>query len=84
MDTAIQKMHLMSPLQRHQRGSVGQAVSQYMQGLAAKYNIRSISTLALFAGGHEIARQPGAMSAADLMRWVNAMLLKKASETSTK
>lgn len=49
------------------------------QGLAAKYNIRSIPTLAVFAGGREIARQAGAMSAADLMRWVSAALLKTAS-----
>ena len=46
------------------------------QGLAAKYNIRSIPTLAVFAGGREIARQPGAMSAPDLTRWVSAALLK--------
>jgi len=46
------------------------------QGLAAKYNIRSIPTLAVFAGGREIARQPGAMSAPDLARWVSAALLK--------
>lgn len=46
------------------------------QGLAAKYNIRSIPTLAVFAGGREIARQSGAMSAPDLTRWVSAALLK--------
>ena len=46
------------------------------QGLAAKYNIRSIPTLVVFAGGLEIARQPGAMSAPDLARWVSAALLK--------
>ena len=46
------------------------------QGLAAKYNIRSIPTLAVFAGGREMARQPGAMSAPDLARWVSAALLK--------
>ena len=46
------------------------------QGLAAKFNIRSIPTLAVFAGGREITRQPGAMSANDLMRWVSAALLK--------
>ena len=46
------------------------------QGLAAKFNIRSIPTLAVFAGGREIARQPGAMSAPDLARWVSAALLK--------
>ena len=46
------------------------------QGLAATYNIRSIPTLAVFAVGREIARQPGAMSAPDLARWVSAALLK--------
>jgi thioredoxin 2 len=46
------------------------------QGLAAAYNIRSIPTLAVFAGGREIARQPGAMSVLDLSRWVSAALPK--------
>ena len=46
------------------------------QGLAAKYNIRSIPTLAVFAGGREIARQPGAMSVPDVARWVSDALLK--------
>lgn len=46
------------------------------QGLAAKFKIRSIPTLAVFAGGREIARQPGAMAAPDLARWVSATLLK--------
>ena len=46
------------------------------QGLAAKFNIRSIPTLAIFAGGREIARQSGAMSAPDVARWVSAALLK--------
>ena len=46
------------------------------QGLAAKFNIRSIPTLAVFAGGREIARQPGAMSAPDVAHWVSAALLK--------
>ncbi len=44
------------------------------QGLAAKYSIRSIPTLAVFAAGREVARQPGAMSAPDLARWVSAAL----------
>ena len=39
------------------------------QTLGAKYNIRSIPTMALFRDGREIARQPGAMSAADIVRW---------------
>jgi thioredoxin 2 len=46
------------------------------QGLAAQYNIRSIPTLAVFAGGREIARQAGAMPAPDLARWVSAALPK--------
>ena len=46
------------------------------QGLAAAYNIRSIPTLAVFAGGREVTRQPGAMSAPDLARWVSAALPK--------
>ena len=44
------------------------------QGLAAAYNIRSIPTLAVFAGGREVTRQAGAMSAPDLARWVIAAL----------
>ena len=44
------------------------------QGLATAYNIRSIPTLAVFAGGREITRQAGAMSAPDLARWVIAAL----------
>jgi thioredoxin 2 len=44
------------------------------QGLGAQYNIRSIPTLALFKGGREIARQAGAMSAQDIVRWATAQL----------
>ncbi|EGV33054.1 thioredoxin [Thiorhodococcus drewsii AZ1] len=39
------------------------------QALGARYGIRSIPTLALFKNGREIARQPGAMGAADIVRW---------------
>ena len=42
------------------------------QGTAARFNIRSIPTLALFKNGREVARQPGAMGAADIVRWVQA------------
>ena len=38
-------------------------------GLAARYNIRSIPTLVLFENGREVARQAGAMSKADIVRW---------------
>jgi thioredoxin 2 len=43
--------------------------------LAARFNIRSIPTLALFVGGREVARQPGALrSAADIARWAQSAL----------
>ena len=44
------------------------------QGLGARFNIRSIPTLALFVGGREVARQAGAMGAADIERWTQAHL----------
>lgn len=44
------------------------------QSLAARLQIRSIPTLALFVGGREVARQPGAMGAADIVRWARAHL----------
>lgn len=40
--------------------------------LASRYGIRSIPTLILFRNGREVARQAGAMGAADIVRWVNA------------
>ncbi len=42
------------------------------QELAARYNIRSIPTLALFKGGREVARQVGAMDAANIVRWAKS------------
>jgi len=42
--------------------------------LAAQFGIRSIPTLILFRGGHEVARQAGAMGAQDIMRWVASQL----------
>ena len=39
------------------------------QALGTRFNIRSIPTLALFANGIEVARQAGAMGAADIVRW---------------
>ncbi|WP_326538835.1 thioredoxin TrxC [Pseudorhodoferax sp.] len=46
------------------------------QALGARFNIRSIPTLALFRGGREIARQAGAMGAADIVRWTQAQLAR--------
>ncbi|HGX93157.1 MAG TPA: thioredoxin TrxC [Candidatus Tenderia sp.] len=44
------------------------------QQLGAQFAIRSIPTLALFRGGKEVARQPGEMGAADIVRWVQSQL----------
>lgn len=44
------------------------------QSLGVRHQIRSIPTLALFVGGREVARQPGAMGAADIVRWVRSHL----------
>jgi len=42
------------------------------QAIAAKFRIQSIPTIALFKNGKEIARQPGAMGASDIVRWVQS------------
>ena len=38
--------------------------------LGSRFGIRSIPTLALFRDGREIARQAGALGAADIVRWM--------------
>jgi thioredoxin 2 len=40
------------------------------QSIAAHFNIRSIPTMVIFKNGREIARQAGAMSAAQIETWV--------------
>lgn len=42
------------------------------QALAARFNIRGIPTMIAFKDGKEIGRQSGAMSKADIVRWVQA------------
>lgn len=42
------------------------------QGIAGQFNIRSIPTMVIFKSGREIARMSGAMSAADIVRWINS------------
>ena len=42
------------------------------QATAARFGIRSIPTMILYRNGHEVARQSGAMGAADITRWVRA------------
>lgn len=46
--------------------------TEVAQATAAQFRIQSIPTLALFREGREIARQPGAMGAADIVRWARA------------
>ncbi|MBU3739945.1 MAG: thioredoxin TrxC, partial [Rhodoferax sp.] len=48
--------------------------TEAMPELAARFQIRSIPTLALFRDGREVARQAGAMGAADIQRWVRSVL----------
>jgi thioredoxin 2 len=42
------------------------------QGIGAQFGIRSIPTLVVFRNGREIVRQPGAMGAPDIVRWVRS------------
>ena len=42
------------------------------QMIGARYQIRSIQTMVIFKNGQEIARQSGAMSASDIVRWVRS------------
>lgn len=48
--------------------------TEAVPSLGARYNIRSIPTLALFKDGKEVARQPGAMGVADIVRWAQSHL----------
>jgi thioredoxin 2 len=57
-------------LEPHMR--VAKVNTEEAQALGARLNIRSIPTLAVFVGGREVARQAGAMGAADIVRWARA------------
>ena len=46
--------------------------TESVQDVAARYNIRSIPTLALFRNGREVARQAGAMDAGSIVNWAQA------------
>jgi thioredoxin 2 len=56
------------------RVRVAKVDTEANQELGARYNIRSIPTLALFRGGREVARQPGAMDANNILAWVQRNL----------
>ena len=46
--------------------------TENVQDVAARFNIRSIPTLALFSNGREVARQPGAMDASNIVAWAQS------------
>lgn len=46
--------------------------TEAQQAIAAQFGIRSIPTMIMFRNGREVARQSGAMGAADIIRWVQA------------
>lgn len=48
---------------------LGKIDTEAQAGLSAQFQIRSIPTLILFKNGREVARQAGAMSAQDIVRW---------------
>ncbi|MDD5268948.1 MAG: thioredoxin TrxC [Methylococcales bacterium] len=56
------------------RARLAKLNTEHEQGIAGQFNIRSIPTLIIFKGGKEIARQSGALSAADIIQWVSRYL----------
>jgi thioredoxin 2 len=56
------------------RVRVAKVNTEEAQALGARFNIRSIPTLALFVGGREVARQAGAMGTSDIVRWTQSHL----------
>ncbi|MFN7177625.1 MAG: thioredoxin, partial [Thermaurantiacus sp.] len=51
---------------------LGKLDTETEQTIAGRYDIRGIPTMILFRAGREIARTSGAMSAGDIVRWVQA------------
>lgn len=58
--------------------------TEAQQPLAIQFQIRSIPTLALFNGGAEVARQPGAMDLSTLLQWVERHLSPLSHKSSSK
>ena len=51
---------------------LGKLDTEAEQQIAGRYGIRGIPTMILFKGGKEIARQSGAMSAAQMAQWARS------------
>jgi thioredoxin 2 len=49
---------------------VAKVDTEAQPALGQRYGIRSIPTLVLFRGGHEVARQSGAVGTAQILQWV--------------
>ena len=58
----------------HQKARFIKINTEEEQFLAGQHGIKNIPTLAIFSGGHEIARQAGAMSAPELLRWIASVV----------
>jgi len=54
----------------HPRARLAKIDTTADQALAARFNIMAVPTLVLFKDGREVARQPGAMNAPDIVNWV--------------
>lgn len=44
--------------------------TEQSQNIAARFNIRSIPTIAIFKNGREVARQAGAMNTSGILKWI--------------
>ena len=53
---------------------VAKVDTEAVAAVSRRFAIRSIPTLVLFKGGKEVARQSGALSAVDIVRWVRSNL----------
>jgi thioredoxin len=53
---------------------LGKVDTEAQPALGGRFGIRSIPTLVLFQHGRELARQAGAMGAADIVRWTRQHL----------
>ena len=51
---------------------LGKLNTETEQAVGANLGIRSIPTMIVFSSGREVARQAGALGAADIVRWVRA------------